>query len=238
MAPTRKYDVTDLSERSCRLTIPQLIELQSQWQRQVSQIPLPHPPKTIAGADLTFSPDGATCWAVVVVLSLPSLEIIEKAQTQTNVTFPYVPGLLSFREAPAVVAAFRQLSHQPDVLMVDGQGLAHPRRMGLACHLGLMLDIPTIGCAKSRLIGQYRTPGPRKGASSRLMHQGEIIGRVVRTRDKVKPLFISVGHKITLAQALHLVQRCCRGYRQPEPTRQAHRLVTQLRLTFSGHSKL
>ncbi len=236
MAGTRKYNITDLFGRSYQKTIPQLIQMQKDWGHLVRQIPLMRPVRTIAGADLTFSDDGRECWAEVVVLSFPKFEIIEKAQIRMKVTFPYVPGLLSLREAPAILAAFSQIRNRPDVLMVDGQGLAHPRRMGLACHLGLMLDLPTIGCAKSRLIGQFRPPGPRKGRSCRLLYQGEVVGRVVRTRDRVKPLFVSVGHKITLIQAVNLVLRCCRSFRLPEPTRQAHQFVTCLRQTFSGQT--
>jgi deoxyribonuclease V len=155
--------------------------------------------------------------------------LVEKQEFVCETRFPYVPGLLSFREAPPLLEAFAKLQTQPDAVMIDGQGIAHPRRMGIASHLGLCLDVPTIGCAKSLLIGTFKEPGKRRGAMSRLMDKGDVIGRVVRTRQDVKPLFVSVGHMIDLASAVRLVLKCGRGYRIPEPTRQAHLYVNELR---------
>jgi deoxyribonuclease V len=141
------------------------------------------------------------------------------------VTFPYVPGLLSFREGPAVLDALDKLKSPPDLLIFDGHGLAHPRRFGLACHLGLLVDIPAIGCAKSRLCGQYEEPGPHRGDTMPLIDKGEVVGAAVRTRAGVKPVFVSIGHRVDLPTSIHYVLACCRGYRLPETTRWAHRLA-------------
>lgn len=181
---------------------------------------------TIAGIDASYREVGR---AAIVVFSFPDLALIEHVTATREVTFPYVPGLLTFREGPVVLAAFERLRVQPDLLMFDGQGYAHPRRMGLARHLGVYLDRPSIGCAKSRLTGTYEEPGPEPGAWSPLMNRGEEIGRVVRTKARTKPLFISVGYQITLPLAVEVVLRCTRGYRLPEPTRIADQLTKQLR---------
>ena len=160
--------------------------------------------------------------AAVTVLRLPDLELVEVATAGRPVDFPYVPGLLSFREVPVVLAAAEKLKADPDVLLVDGQGYAHPRRLGLACHLGLLWDKPTVGCAKSRLIGTHDEPHEAAGSYTDLVDDragGELIGAVLRTRDNVRPLYISSGHKIALPQALDVVLACSAGYRLPEPTR-------------------
>lgn len=176
----------------------------------------------IAGVDVStyrWREDGV---AAVVVLSYPELELLEEKTARGRISFPYVPGLLSFREAPLILEAFRQLVFTPDLIIVDGQGLAHPRRFGIAAHLGLILNVPTIGCAKSRLCGTYQEPDFTVGSSTDLLYKDDIIGQVVRTRRGVKPVYVSVGHKIGLYQAVHWVLKCCRGYRLPEPTRLAH----------------
>nr|NIR58182.1 endonuclease V [Gammaproteobacteria bacterium] len=144
-------------------------------------------------------------------------------------TFPYVPGYLSFREVPPLLRAFERLGEAPDLLVVDGHGRAHPRRFGIACHLGVLLDLPTVGCAKSRLVGTYREPGPRRGSATRLLDGGEVIGSVLRTRDGVKPVYVSVGHRITLEEARRQLLRQSRGVRLPEPIRAAHAEVNRLR---------
>lgn len=176
----------------------------------------------IAGCDLSFQ--GETGRAVVVILSFPDLvpQHVEKAEIA--LTMPYIPGLLSFREVPVYIEAFKQLPDQyaPDLVMMDGQGIAHPRRLGLASHMGLILDLPTIGVAKSRLVGTYTEPGPNPGDYTLLMDKGELIGVVVRTKKNTKPLFISPGNKIDVPTSRDYVLRCCRGYRLPEPTRLAH----------------
>ena len=180
--------------------------------------------RAVAGADLHVERPAARSRArgAVVVLAYPGLRPIEQAVFETEVAFPYVPGLLSFRETPVLLEAFRRLTTKPDLLLVDGQGYAHPRRFGLACHLGLLLDVPTIGCAKSRLIGEYGALDGPAGSRADLLDGGEVVGAVLRTRDGVSPLFVSVGHRIALDEAVQWVLRCCRGYRLPEPTRLAH----------------
>jgi len=162
--------------------------------------------------------------AAVAVLSYPELAVVEQHVVEAPVSFPYVPGLLSFREIPALAHAFAMVRTTPDLLLVDGQGYAHPRRFGIACHLGVLLDIPAIGCAKSRLCGKEATPGPARGATAELIDEGEVIGLVLRTRDGVKPVYVSVGHRIGLESAGGWVLRLCRGHRLPEPIRLADRL--------------
>ena len=162
--------------------------------------------------------------AAVVLLSYPDLEIQERHVYEEPVRMAYIPGLLSFREAPCVLGAFAQLRQQPDLVMVDGQGIAHPRRLGIASHLGLWLDLPTIGCAKSILTGHHASLSEEAGAWVPLLDKGETIGAVVRTRTGVKPMIISLGHRISLETSLHYVLACCKGYRLPEPTRQADKL--------------
>jgi len=185
--------------------------------------------RRVAGADVSFDKGSDTIFAAVVVLELPHLGIVEHATMTTRTRFPYIPGLLSFREAPAVLKAFEKVTQWPDVLLVDGQGLAHPRRMGLACHLGVWLDLPTIGCAKSLLVGTYEEPAPQAGSYSPLLDRGEVVGVALRTKDNTSPLFISPGHKVDVESAIRVVLRCVAGHRQPEPTRQAHLLVNRLR---------
>jgi deoxyribonuclease V len=171
----------------------------------------------------------------VVVIDAESLEVVEVAATRAEARFPYVPGYLSFREIPPLLEAFARLETEPDLIVCDGQGRAHPRRFGLACHLGVLLDRPAFGCAKSRLIGEYREPGPRRGAHTQLRDAGEVIGEVVRTRAGVKPVFVSVGHRISLATARRAVLRLAPRYRLPEPIRAAHQEVNRLRrLAASG----
>ncbi len=178
--------------------------------------------RLVAGSDISVDRASGMGRAAVVVLSYPALEILEVRLAAGKLDFPYVPGLLSFREAPLLLKAWEQLILSPDLLLADGQGLAHPRRMGIACHLGLLVDIPTIGCAKSRLCGEYDPVGEETGAVSDLMDQGEVIGTVLRTRSRVAPVYVSIGHKIDLASAVEWVLRLCRGFRLPEPARLAH----------------
>ncbi len=161
----------------------------------------------------------------VVVLSYPQLEPIESQMAEMPIEYPYVPGLLTFREAPVILKACEQLSHNPDLMLVDGQGIAHPRRLGLAAHLGILLDCPTIGCAKSRLCGDHLPVGDERGDCVDLRDGDEIIGAVVRTRTNVKPLYISIGHRIDLPSAIQWVLNCSKGYRLPEPTRRAHQVA-------------
>jgi len=220
-------DIHDL--HSWKVTPSEARGLQKHLAGCVRLAPLTRRPQTIAALDCSFSSDQTQIAAVAVFMKMPKSEIIETTEAILEVAFPYVTGLLSFREAPACVEAMRKLHDIPDVVLVDGQGIAHPRRLGLASHLGLWLDCPTIGCAKSRLIGQYKLIPVKKGKYSFLKDKGVTIGSVLCTRDRVKPLFISPGHKITLAQSIEIVLSCCTRYRLPEPARLAHQLVTQLR---------
>jgi deoxyribonuclease V len=183
----------------------------------------------VAGADISFDRRSPDLHAAVVVLDAESLEVVEVAATRAKARFPYVPGYLSFREIPPLLEVFARLETEPDLIVCDGQGRAHPRRFGLACHLGVLLDRPALGCAKSRLIGEYREPGSRRGAHTQLRDAGEVIGEVVRTRAGVKPVFVSVGHRISLATARRSVLRLAPRYRLPEPVRAAHQEVNRLR---------
>ena len=176
--------------------------------------------KTVAGVDIGLKKDIAR--ASVVVLSFPELRIVDSVVTESPVRFPYIPGLLSFREIPPLLPAFDQLQTEPDLVIVDGQGIAHPRRFGLASHLGLVLDKPTIGCAKSRLWGRYEEPESEQGSYTYLTDKEEVIGAVVRTRKNVQVVYISIGHRISLDSARTWTLACCRGYRLPETTRYAH----------------
>lgn len=186
----------------------------------VQETPLASMPRTVAGIDVSVAADRAR--SAIVILTYPDLQPLEQVTAEQMVTFPYVPGFLSFREVPVILSALRQLSTIPDLLLCDAQGRAHPRRLGLASHLGVLTDLPTIGCAKSRLTGEYEEPGDEPGAWTPLMDRDEVIGAVLRTRAGVKPVYVSVGHRVDLAGAIAIVIACCRGYRLPEPTRLAH----------------
>ncbi len=181
----------------------------------------------VAGVDVGFEQGGKMTRAAVVVLSFPELTLLESALVRQPTRFPYVPGLLTFREAPAILKALSQLSQPPDLLLCDGQGLAHPRRCGLACHLGLLSGLPSIGVAKSRLIGEHAAVGEQRGDWQPLLDGGEVIGAVLRTRQGTKPLYVSIGHRIDLPTAIEYVLACTPRYRLPETTRQAHRLASR-----------
>jgi deoxyribonuclease V len=183
--------------------------------------------RRVAGLDCAFTRDGAHCLAAAVVWDLAEAAVVEQRIAARPLRFPYVPGLLSFREAPALLAALRKLRGAPDALMIDGQGLAHPRRFGIACHVGVICDLPTIGVAKSRLVGEHRDPAARRGSRAALRDRGERIGTVLRTREGVKPVFVSIGHAIDLAAAERLVLRAGAGFRLPEPTRRADAAVAR-----------
>lgn len=189
----------------------------------------------IAGADIATSKESPRAYAGVVVLSYPALEVVEELGLEDDVRFPYVPGLLAFREGPVLTRVFEQLRTEPDVIVFDGQGLAHPRGMGIATHMGLILDKPSIGCAKSLLFGRYQEPEAVQGVWADLRDPaGQVIGAVVRTKPKTNPVFVSIGHRIDLETAIQVMVTCARGYRIPEPTRLAHNFVTRLRRT-GGH---
>lgn len=179
-------------------------------------------PRFIAGVDISVKRELGIATGAVVVLKYPELELVETKIVNGELDFPYVPGLLSFRESPLTLAACERLTITPDLILVDGQGIAHPRRMGLASHLGLFLDIPTVGCAKSLLCGSYEAPGTEPGSYTEVVDSGEVIAAALRTRQGVKPVYVSIGHKVDLQTAIQWVLNCCRGYRLPEPTRLAH----------------
>lgn len=202
--------------------IDQAVAIQNELRRRVERENRLGEICSVAGVDVSTKDVGR---AAVVLLSYPDLTVIETALAERPLGFPYVPGLLSFREAPVVLAAFQKLRQEPDLIMVDGQGIAHPRRFGIASHLGVLLDKPTIGCAKSILVGRGPEPAREAGAWSELKVDGEVVGAVVRTRDGVKPVYVSIGHKIDLPTAIHYVLACARGYRLPEPTRLAHKVA-------------
>ena len=183
----------------------------------------------VAGADINFTRDGRYAVAAVVVWDVRAAVVVETRTAIRPLRFPYVPGLLSFREGPVLLAAIRLLKHTPDAFLFDGQGFAHPRRFGLACHMGLILDRASAGCGKSRLIGEHEEPALRRGSRRALTHDGERIGAVVRTRTDVKCVYVSVGHRMSLDQSIELVLNCSIGYRLPEPTRLADRLVADLK---------
>jgi deoxyribonuclease V len=192
--------------------------------------------RRVAGADVSYDRGSPELFAAVVVLDAETLELVEASGVRATARFPYVPGYLSFRELPAVLEAFGRLRALPDLVLCDGQGRAHPRRFGLACHLGVLLDLPSIGCAKSRLVGTHREPGARRGSHVRLLDEGEVIGEVVRTREAVKPIYVSIGHRVSLATARKLALRFARKHRVPEPVRAAHAEVNRLRAEARGHA--
>jgi len=204
--------------------------LQRRLAGEVRVEPIGRDVRTVAGADCALLDGGRRIAAAAVLCDARSWEIIASAHVVRPLEFPYVPGLLSFREAPAVIEAVRKLPRPADLLMCDGQGLAHPRGLGLASHVGLWLDIATIGVAKSRLCGEHEAPGLRRGCRRQLRLAGRVIGAVVRTRTSVKPLYVSVGHRVTLDEAVYWTLRACRGVRLPEPTRKAHQYVSRLKI--------
>ena len=190
--------------------------------------------RIVAGADISCTKGDDRVFAAVVLLDAATLEVIEEATYSGRTSIPYIPGLLSFREGPALLQAFGKLRKRPDVALFDGQGVAHPRGFGLAAHLGLLLDVPAIGCAKTRLIGAFAEPGARRGQFSSLMRDGKQIGSVVRTKDRVKPVFVSQGHRVSLERAVEIVLQCAPRYRIPEPIRRAHILVNKMRKEETG----
>lgn len=203
------------------LTYAEAVAIQDRLRTRVTRTRTFGRVRTVAGVDVSVKNDRAC--AAFVVMTWPKLEVVETATADQPVAFPYIPGLLSFREMPVLEAAFSRLATRPDLLMVDGQGFAHPRRIGLACHLGVTLDLPSIGCGKTRLVGEHRDPRDVRGARAVLRHEGETIGCVLRTRAGVKPLYISIGHRIDLDTAVRYVLRAAPRFRLPEPQRAAHR---------------
>lgn len=188
----------------------------------------------VAGADASYAKGSNEIYAVVVALRYPDLTVIERVSASAETPFPYIPGLLTFREGPALIEAFRRLRSEPDIIFFDGQGIAHPRGLGIASHMGVLLDRPTVGVAKSLLVGTATEPGAARGSASPLLRDGETIGMAVRTKEKTKPVYVSVGHRIALMPAVDLVLATARGFRLPEPTRQAHLFANAVRREGSG----
>jgi deoxyribonuclease V len=205
-----------------QLSIPEAVALQTRLASRISREDAAFSVNYIAGVDVSAPKSRGEGAAAVVILDYPGLKLVETKTVRGDIDFPYVPGLLTFREAPLVLRAFEQVNNVPALVFIDGQGIAHPRRFGIAAHIGLILDIPTIGCAKSRLCGTHEEPGLERGSFSDLVDGDETIGVVLRTKTGIRPLFISVGHKISLRQATEWVLVCCKGYRLPEPARLAH----------------
>ncbi len=206
-------------------------EVQRLLRAQVEQTPPLRPAdvRLALGTDVSYLRMESVALAAALCYSVPDLAVTESRTSETALSFPYVPGLLSFRELPALIPALRALECAPDVILVDGQGVAHPYGIGLASHLGLMVDLPTIGCAKSVLVGEYDEPGAERGDWTPLVYQGQRVGAALRTRPGVKPLFVSVGHRIDLESAIEITLALCRGYRLPEPQRLAHLACERLK---------
>ena len=220
------------------LTPRQAIAIQKKLSSAVIREGRPSEIRVAAGLDAAFTRDKKRCIGGVVLWDIFNKKVVEQHSALRELYFPYIPGLLSFREAPALIAALRKLHSRPDLIICDGQGIAHPRRLGIACHIGLITGLPAIGCAKSRLIGEYSEPGIRKGEMSPLRDRDELVGSVLRTRDNVKPVFVSVGHKIELDAAVRIILDCAIGFRLPEPTRLADRLVAERKKHFANLSDL
>lgn len=187
------------------------------------------PIRHVAGADLAFDPETNLAFAGVIVYRFPELEEVERQRARLKLRFPYIPGLLSFRESPALIAAFARLRIEPDLILIDGHGRAHPRLFGIACHIGVLFDKPAIGCAKSLLVGEHQEPDLRAGSAAPLMFRGERVGTVLRTRENVKPIFVTQGHRVSLESAVRLVQQAVDGFRIPKPTREADHFVRDLK---------
>lgn len=208
-------------------------------QRELRERLVPHPPpglkvERVAGADISMSRGDVMAYGGFVVLDAETLAPVERASSAVRLTFPYVPGLLSFRELPVLSEAWTRLDMRPDVIIFDGQGTAHPRRFGLACHGGLLFGVPSIGCAKSLLVGRHGPLGEERGSVADILHDGEVVGRAVRTRRNVLPVYVSPGHLMDLPTAVDLVLRMTSRYREPETTRHAHRLVNEVRRLARG----
>lgn len=207
---------------SWQVTAAEAYEIQRRLASQVSRRSEVDAPRLVAGVDISAPDRAGMAKGAVVVLSLPDLALVESSVVEQGLSLPYIPGLLSFREMPLLLAACERLTLTPDLFIADAQGIAHPRRLGLASHLGLLLDVPAIGCAKSILCGSHGSLGEEPGSYASLLDNGEVIGAALRTKRGVKPVYVSIGHKVDLEAAIHWVLACCRGYRLPEPTRLAH----------------
>lgn len=211
------------------LSPTEAVALQKQLRDRIVLRPLPADVRIVAGADISYDKYSDVIHAGFVLVRLPDLAVVETAGVTTRMRFPYIPGLLSFRETPPLLEAWERVRIRPDVVMFDGQGLAHPRRFGIACHVGLLVELPTVGCAKTRLTGTFEPPDEAAGSSSPLVDRGETVGAVVRTKNRVQPIYVSPGHLADVESSVDLALRCVSKYRVPEPTRLAHLFVNALR---------
>jgi deoxyribonuclease V len=212
------------------LTPDEAIAYQEELRDKISIHELKKTILTVAGADISFNRDSELLYAGIVVFKYPEMQVIATSTAISHTSFPYIPGLLAFREVPALFNAWNNLYVKPDVMILDGQGIAHERRMGIATHFGLIANVPTIGSAKSRLYGIYSEPQDKKFAESPMYDNGEVIGTALRSKVNCNPIYISPGHNINMQQSVDVIKNCIRGYRIPEPTRQAHLLVNKIRI--------
>lgn len=219
-SPLHSWDVSTAEARDLQLQLRDRVSLEP---------PAGFEPRRVAGADLSWNRRGAHGYAGIAVINTETMETTEEASAMAPLEFPYVPGLLSFRELPPIATAWEKLSDRPDAVIFDAHGFAHPRRMGLACHGGLLFDVPSVGCAKSVLVGEHDPVGEERGSTAPLVDDGEVIGMALRTRDRVRPVYVSVGHRVDLATAVEVVLSVGGGYREPETTRRSHKLANDLR---------
>lgn len=214
------------------LSYKEAIKVQRDLSSKVILEPFRTEVRLIAGTDVSYSKGSDILFAGVIVMEIPSMKILEEASAEGKVDFPYIPGLLSFRESPVLIKAFEKIKNIPDVVIFDGQGIAHPRRLGIASHLGLIIDLPSIGCAKNMLVGKYEDVGIEAGDYSPIVFNGNIVGAALRTKRNVLPVFVSPGHRMDISSSLEIVMNACKGYRLPEPVRQAHILVNKIRAYY------
>ncbi len=224
--------MTPVFRNRWKITPREAIQLQARLRERVVLEDAFRQIRYVAGADIAFDPATEEAFAGVVVYRFPSLEEVERRMARRRLQFPYVPGLLSFREIPILMAAFARLKTEPDLLLIDGHGRAHPRLFGIACHVGVLFDKPSIGCAKSLLVGEAGEPGLKSGSTAPLDYHGETVGTVLRTRDNTRPIFVTQGNRICLATAVKVVMKCVDGYRIPRPTREADHYVRDLRRAY------
>lgn len=225
----RYFEVAEENLSRWNVSPADAITIQKKLASQVKLCQLPHRIQWVAAADVSYSRESDKLFAAVVLCHLPDLSVHERLAASAKITFPYIPGLLSFRETPLIIELCNRLKRKPEIILCDGQGIAHTRRFGLACHIGLILNLPSIGCAKTKLVGDHKEVGPRKGQYQSLYYRKERVGVALRTRTGVKPIYVSPGHLADIPSSIRLVLRCCNSYRIPEPIRQAHLLANRVR---------